>query len=177
MKRPCSRFRRIRISRTSSCYRGIRGKFRLCLRSLCKSASACDKRYLKFFMVLSLMRWTGIGQSPKHRDRTIRTHHTPGLKKPIQKKRHTRVNWYWMPPLPNRQFAIPPRPLQLTKLLASKESAGSRPAWWLEFGRITQWEGAVLWMSAGFSQISDAIRAGRLRESLSLSWWNKEHGC
>jgi hypothetical protein len=56
----------------------------------------------------------------------------------------------------------------LTKLLAAKETAGSRPAWWLEFGRITQWEGAVLRMSAGFSQISDAIKAGRLRESLSF---------
>jgi hypothetical protein len=60
-------------------------------------------------------------------------------------------------------------------LLAAKEAAGSRPVWWLEFGRITQWEGAVLRMSAGFSQISDAIKAGRLRESLSLSWWNKEN--
>ena len=30
-------------------------------------------------------------------------------------------------------------------------------------------------MSAGFSQISDAIRIGRLHESLSLSWWNKEN--
>jgi hypothetical protein len=56
----------------------------------------------------------------------------------------------------------------LTKLLAAKEAAGSRPAWWFEFGRITRWEGAALRMSAGFSQISDAIKAGRLRESLSF---------
>ena len=31
----------------------------------------------------------------------------------------------------------------VAKLLAAKEAAGSRPAWWLEFGRITQWEGEV----------------------------------
>ena len=36
------------------------------------------------------------------------------------------------------KFRGPEPQLQLTKLLAAKEAAGSRPAWWLEFGRITQ---------------------------------------
>ena len=35
-------------------------------------------------------------------------------------------------------------------------------------GWITQWEGAILRVLAGIGQISDVLRAERLRESLSL---------
>jgi len=38
----------------------------------------------------------------------------------------------------------------------AKEVAGSRHAWWLEFGRIDRLEGAILGVSAETSQISDA---------------------
>ena len=33
---------------------------------------------------------------------------------------------------------------QTTNLLSAKEAAGSRHAWWLQFGGITRWEGAIL---------------------------------
>ena len=38
----------------------------------------------------------------------------------------------------------------------------------LNFGWIARWEVVILWASAGFSQISDVLRAGQRRESLSL---------
>jgi len=41
-------------------------------------------------------------------------------------------------------------------LLPAKEAAGNRHAWWLKFGWIDQREEAILRVSAGFSQISDA---------------------
>jgi hypothetical protein len=41
-------------------------------------------------------------------------------------------------------------------LLAAKEAAGSRHAWWLKFGRIDRLEGAILGVSSEISQISDA---------------------
>jgi len=41
-------------------------------------------------------------------------------------------------------------------LLATKEAAGNRHAWWLKFGRIDRLEGAILGESAKTSQISDA---------------------
>jgi hypothetical protein len=40
----------------------------------------------------------------------------------------------------------------------AKEVAGSRHAWRLKFGRIDQWEGAILGVSAEISQITDAPR-------------------
>jgi len=58
-----------------------------------------------------------------------------------------------------------------------KESAGSRHAWWLTIGWITQWEEAILWALAGIGQISDALRADRLRESLSLPGGIMKIGC
>jgi len=39
-------------------------------------------------------------------------------------------------------------------LLPAKVAAGSRHAWWLEFGRIDRREGAILGVSAEISQIS-----------------------
>ncbi len=42
---------------------------------------------------------------------------------------------------------------------------------------IGQWEGAILGVSAGISQILDALRAGRLRESLSLLAGIVKIGC
>ena len=68
MKRRFSRFRRIRIFSTSSGYRDIRCKPRLFPRCLWKSVSAWGKKYLKFFTVPWLMRWSGNGQSLKHLD-------------------------------------------------------------------------------------------------------------
>ena len=50
----------------------------------------------------------------------------------------------------------------------AKEVAGSRHAWRLKFGRIDRLEGAILGVSAETSQISDALKFERLRESLSL---------
>jgi hypothetical protein len=38
----------------------------------------------------------------------------------------------------------------------AKEVAGSRHAWWLKFGRIDRQEGAILGVSAGISQNSNA---------------------
>jgi hypothetical protein len=44
-------------------------------------------------------------------------------------------------------------------------------------GRTDRREGAILGVSAGFSQISDAIRAERLRESLSFLGGIRKIGC
>jgi len=41
-------------------------------------------------------------------------------------------------------------------LLAAKEAAGSRPAWWLIVVGLTGGEGAILGVSAEISQITDA---------------------
>ena len=43
-----------------------------------------------------------------------------------------------------------------TKLPRAKVAAGSQHAWWQKFGRIDRLEGAILGVSAKFSQISDA---------------------
>jgi hypothetical protein len=59
----------------------------------------------------------------------------------------------------------------------ARTAAGSRHAGWLKFNRIDRLEGVTLGLSAEISQISDAIRAGRRRESLSLLGGIVEIGC
>jgi hypothetical protein len=60
-------------------------------------------------------------------------------------------------------------------LLAAKEAAGSRPAWWLEFGRITQWEGAGI-KNVGGIQSDFVCHQGWTASRISFfSWWNKEN--
>jgi hypothetical protein len=56
-----------------------------------------------------------------------------------------------------------------------KEVADSRHAWWPIVAGLPSGEGAISGTLAGTSQISDALRAGWLRESLSLTCWNSEN--
>ena len=68
-------------------------------------------------------------------------------------------------------------PQHIPVIEPAKEAAAYRHAWWLEFDWNGWREGTILGVSGEISEISDALRARRRRESLYLLGGIRKIGC